>query len=772
MRASICFDPFLRWVLLGGASLLLLVSCAVVNLPWTTGSTQEALRSEQIAQSQADLARVSNPDMLLRIRNELLKDDIRSAFEDTPQWPGWRTRSISVRFGEQLIELMLEGRLDGEPPAAGEATLFGQIVLGYQSGRLAWYPRFHDLTLDGTASPGEGGVKGGGQGGREAGEADHWRAEFLGRANRDVLRALQAGGHGALPMEPMPLGILEAGVRLWTPFETVVSESHAVSGLTTVAAMATLVESHTTSLLLDLGFVSELPECEPSVDVERALFAQEVRGREPVNPAWQVARPEDVGVFYSEITGARAPTTVVHYWFADARPVAADELSIEPSARWRTWSSRPAGFPEARHWQVLVVEKSGGCVLGSHAISLEASVAEGTASAAGAAPSEFDAYARSFRARTAKFPGLEPVGEGVVVEVDRSFFAAALGDALTDLRFTAEADVTGPEPLAIGVGVGVERASFQACEPSACESRRVCTIDFDNCPVERDTRDCSTCTFRNPLNNRCLSRAEDPICLAAREAENTNLERKRRACIDWETRLRDRCELARERELAACRRRASSRVQACISQVGEVESLHAASAPIASLGGEAALSGNVAFEFSGFRIDESLGRVRMNMALEADLVADGRMRFTPVRGLEALGRCLAAAEDPFVTGLTLSRWEAAFISDMSWVEAALESTWSGLARRFEVQPQPLDTFLDRHPEALQSCAADLEPRLLPGSLSGPGAELLMGKLEIGLQPEPLRISLLPAYLQVGEQTWTGPAELDENVLRYRIGPGD
>ena len=41
-----------------------------------------------------------------------------------------------------------------------------------------------------------------------------------------------------------------------------------------------------------------------------------------------------------------------------------------------------------------------------------------------------------------------------------------------------------------------------------------------------------------------------------------------------------------------------------------------------------------------------------------------------------------------------------------------------------------------------------------------------------MRPEPTRVTLLPAYLALDDESWTGDAEVGSNIVTYRIQDRD
>lgn len=721
----------------------------------TPGDAHQAQQLQRLAEASTELDSLEAVDLRLRLDNALLgrriETDVRNALS---QVPGWQPSDVAVTFFPGYIAVDAEGRLDvdGAPPRAVE--LAGEAQLAYTSGRVSWLTRFHTLL---NASSGT----------TRAADPDE-RAALLAALNLDLETVLAGQDDAFIEIDPMPLGILETGIRLRSPFQGTRAESSLLEGVLTTRGSATLIEPETTTFALDLGFVPGLPDCQAGVSVGRATFASTVRNREPVRPVSGRAAADDSRVFFTDILEARASTTVVHYWLADGQPASLGELGVEPSARWRTWSGRPDEPSDVRRWQVLVVEKPTGCILARRSLLVERPPLHTAALPQGLETTGFDELRAAFLEKTDAFPEPAVLEGAAAIDVAKAFFAAALSESMYDLHLTSRPQVQTDAALPIEARVQAFPAEALSCEAQDCGVQRVCTLDFDDCPVERDTRDCTSCLFRNPLNNRCMREAEDPICIAARDGENLRLEERRQACIAGKTRARDACVLARERDLASCQERTSREVSACTEQAEAMAGRRSDMNPIGRLTGQARLAGAIEFDFSEFRIEDDLQRMRMRMTVNADLSAQGRLAFQPAVGLGPLTECLTARGDAFEAPLALPLWQGGLASGLVVDGASLRADWSGLVQELTAEPPLVDRFLEDNPQLLSTCAFDVNSSDFEGLLTGTGAELLRGSLAMDMQPEPTRISLLPAYLSSGSDTWTGKATIGTDTVSYRL----
>ncbi|MEM1412272.1 MAG: DUF2914 domain-containing protein, partial [Pseudomonadota bacterium] len=547
-------------------------------------------------------------------------------------------------------------------------------------------------------------------------------------------------------------------------------DSRLLEGVVTAGGAALLVEPDISTFLIDLGFVPALPDCTASVSVSRAAFASDVRNREPVRPASTYADTGQSQHFFTEVVGAESPTTVVHYWFADGKPAALEVLDVQPSARWRTWSDRPTEPTGIARWQVLVVERPSGCILAQRSMVVEPG--EAPIGRPAASLNALQELRNDFDRRSEGFPITEPTSTIAEVTLTQSYFVEALSAAMFDLHLVSRPTIEAITPLAINTLVDPIPGTALSCEARDCTTARACTVDFGDCPIRRDTRSCGSCLIRNPLNNRCVREAEDPICVAARDAENERLEDRRQACLTQKTEARDRCLLLRERELVNCRARASAEESACTQEAEAMALRVTSNQAIGQLRGQASMMGAIEFDFSEFRVDPDLARLRMRMTVTAKLDVEGNLAFVPNSDLNILSDCLRATEGRFDTPLALPLWQGGLATPLQIDGTALQANWSGLVQELSADPPLINQFVDNQPDWLADCALEVDSRRVGELLSGPGAELLRGALALDMQPEPTRISLLPAYLSNGKRTWTGAPQFRNGFIHYRLTEQD
>jgi len=743
---------------------LFLTACATVKPGAMAPGTHAEPQASRILATSRQLDELETVDLLLTVDNDIIAPYLRNRLiNGLARIPGWSGDTVNLTFLSGYIALDIQGSYELTPQNPTSVSLSGELVPYFEPGSLAWQTSLHTLHAPGVAQPTESA----GETARVlASDAPANLEAVRDRLEQQLREAMSSTAGDNFLINTMPLGVLEAGIRLRSPFELVQKESGTLAGILTVAGSATLVDPGQTRFALDLGFVATPPGCKPMVDIGRATFAREVRNREPVDTAVGRATSDHAQVFFTDVLNADSPTTVIHYWFADGRPVSISELSVEPSARWRTWSAPPDELTPVSHWQVLVLEKRSGCVLAQRSLQIERPPSSSDVVRNGA--DAFGKLVQKFAGRTGSLNQALNGDDVAVVAITRPFFAQSLSEAMADLRLVSTPQVNEGASLPISASIAAVPAETLSCNREDCDSARVCTLKFDNCPVQRDVRDCSSCLLRNPLNNRCIREAEDPICLATRDAENIRLEDNREACIARETRLRDNCLLVRELEQERCSAQASLESSSCAARIQAMAARFKSRNPLAEIQGQATLSGAMRFEFREFRLDADLQRVSMVLSLDADLLANGQLSFKPAPDLNTLSQCLQATSDEFSTSIPLPAWQGGLVTGVTTGSSALTAQWSGLIQRLVANPSPVTQFFASHRDAISSCDIGLSADLLLNNLIGPGTDLLRGILDLDMQPEPTQVTLLPATLHIDGNAWEGNATIAGQSVSYRL----
>jgi hypothetical protein len=343
--------------LLNGLIGRILTVCAASQLVWACASLDENLpaldqlpiENERVSLASASLRALEEIDAYIKLDNSPLQDRIRNGLRtQAAETEDLEFRKIKVHFRRQVIALEASLQISNGQDDVLSAVLSGDVILTFSGNQLIWLPHFDQLRVSDSVFVSEG------QANPEA------RSEFeellLRRVNREIADAVIVLGRNVVPINPLPLGQIEVGAALTNFRDVAATNTHALGGVFTVAGSTILIEPDVTSIAVDLGFIPNISDCPADLKVSRSTFAREIRDREPIGVTRVLDEKVAVSHFYTEITGATHSTAVVHYWFADGRPVQLEELAVEPSYRWRTWSSMTIDPGLARNWEVIVVE--------------------------------------------------------------------------------------------------------------------------------------------------------------------------------------------------------------------------------------------------------------------------------------------------------------------------------------------------------------------------------------------------------------------------------
>lgn len=739
----------------------LAAGCALLDESTSRAPDPSALQDRRVREAERRLEALESIDLVVRLDNVFLAGVVRSGMlRRAGDLTAVTLVDVELQPGDQVLALAARAEGPGPDGATVSLRLAGDVVLQYGSVGLFWLPRFHQASLPDLDPEVLHSA--------ESARYQRWQAGLLERVNTELGEALAASGAHRLPIRPVPLGTLEAGVSLDGLPGARVLQRQALDGVFITQGSAVLIEPAATTVALDLNFVPSFSACAAAVRVSRSGFVQAVENREPVGFSRLLDQEDRVQHFYTEIQGAQQPATIVHYWFADGRPVSVVQLDVQPSARWRTWSSRPPDVSGAVSWEVLVIDQASGCILENQAVVTgpDANPPDGISRAE--ARRAYGQYRRAFAQRTAGFSD-SGRGSGIArIEIRRPFFTAVLGAALRDLQLTARVTLEDAEPMPLAAELGVFDPEAVRCEGRSCESERECLVDYGACPLERDTRDCATCLFRNPLNNRCVNEGVDPICEAARTARNQRYANAHQACEADQQAAFESCERLREQEIRNCELETAEALSTCEVRREQLRKLRLQDT-LATVEGATRPTGELRLSFSEFAFEGDLERIRMTLGLRARLGFAGSLHFAPVPGLGGLGGCLDAWQGDFEARVNLTDWESSLVSGVTESTDRLAADWSGFSNRVAMNPSPLQSLFVRHPGLLADCRIGLAVSQVARALTGADSRYLRGDYDLAIQPLPTRLHLLPAWIGEGESHRAGEPRLGEHSLVFEIG---
>ena len=734
-------------------------ACASLQ-PTGPASEQAAIQNQRVASAELALAELDEIDTLLRLDNHKLAEQIsRVLSAQAATSEKYNLHKLKLRFNKQYISLESGLEITDVSGNVISAFVYGDVSLDFSGKHLEWFPRFNQLHISSSNFSFEQGTY--------AEPTWELNQRLLQRLNADMADALMLHDNNAIPLNAAPLGEISVGASLPGFTHTAANETQSLNGVFVVVGSAMLIEPSVTSIALDLEFKPNLSYCPADIKVSRAGFTSSIIEREPAGFARNLTDAEAARYFYMEISGAKRPLTIIHYWFVDGQLLVVEELPVEVSERWRTWSATEGTHTGASHWKVLVVEKESGCIF--HSQSIRTLETEGIVSETDQAGAnrKFGELRNEFNARMAGFSIAKDKPDVALVEVRREFLRNVLQDSLTGLYLEAGFDQADLPQLQFSASIQPFEPADIVCEHRSCPPAPSCAVSLTQCKRPRDTRDCSSCLFRNPLNNRCVSEAEDPICEAARRRQNIKHEAERASCIANAEAAKLDCEQLNAQALRSCEIESGFEQSACEAVKSGIASLPKGS-PLATSEAQAAVQGWLSAVFSNISIDGDFTRLKMDMALNSNMKLEGKLEFNPGNLPQALVSCVTAWNAPFTSRAITSSAVTRMLTKLSEADNAFTANWSGYILPLEIIPSPLESVFVDNPNLLANCSIGLTVRDVERVFTGDDADFFSGRLELEIQPQPAVISLSPATVQFGEREFQGKAVISSTHVRYDI----
>ncbi|KAA9132620.1 hypothetical protein F3N42_05215 [Marinihelvus fidelis] len=541
-------------------------------------------------------------------------------------------------------------------------------------------------------------------------DAITWQADVRAPAGA----VLEHGSGNRMAFDLAPLGILEAGARFSGAFEGVADRSLPLTAWPVMRAGALLVQPDNTRLALDLAFLAGVRRCEGAGAQEGLLLV---------------------------------------YDFVDGNPTGVRRLDAGAAM------APPATRKGQQPWTGYFVDAGRECLVRVVREQPPRVVPATTGSVA------FTDYEQAFGAATAGLvdPGHDDAPVSMVMA--RSALATALRTALVDQSIAVSLQPRGDGSSRFSAAMQAPSADELSCASSECTTQQQCTVSHENCPLLRDTRQCTVCSLRNPLNNRCLAEEQDTECLQARDRRNERMAQERQACIAVEEEARDACLVVRDQALLQCRTQRQQRLDQCQAAVERVAALRP-SAPGGRVDMAIRPSGALDVRFSGFSVDASLQQLRMAVDVAGNLELAGEMAFTPSGDLAGALPCTARWKGDFTTFADLATWDGALVSPLEFEGGRLVARWSGLARPVPLSPSPIRALFRVQPGLLAGCQAGMNAAWVERALSGEQAGVFQGRHELVTQPLPTRVSLLPGWVTLMGETLVAEPVMGEASVRF------
>lgn len=738
-----------------------MTGCSLLQPESRLGSEHASLqhqRSESALLAVQDLAQA---DALIKLDNRWLVRQfeamLEQQFNSTEQFS---LRKLKIHFARQLIWVEADIDVSDLQGNTIAATVAGEIRLIFNPGQLEWLPKFSQIEIQSRDFEFADGIYA-----EPVDELDH---DVLLGFNSEIADGVFKDGGNLIPLNPFPLGEIQVGAAL--PGFNTAPARHTTSlrGVFMVAGYAMLIEQAVTTVAVDMTFLADLSTCPADVTVTRALFTADVVSREPVGTVTRIDAGTGKAYFYSEISGATRPFTIIHYWFADGVPVAVEELPVGPSERWRTWSALGEVDTEAGLWEVLVVEKESGCILHTQSIRSAESAGEMKAVDEMQAARAFQNLRDTFNQRVRRFSITTDKPDIALIEIRRPFVAEVVQSALADLSIDAEFDATAFAPGQFLARLQPFATEDIVCAQRSCPEAPLCKANLALCKRFRDTRDCTSCLFRNPLNNRCVKEAVDPLCEASRKRQNNKYEAERAACISAAESAKLECDRLNAQALRSCQIESEFEDNVCDLIRADLGSMNSG-APLALVSAQTHVNGKLSANFSNFRIEGDFEGLKLDMALKPDLELDGDLHFSPTSINRSLADCIVDWSSPFKTRFVTRPVVRNLLSSFEQNHSILTANWSGFGLSVDTSPPPLESVFVGNPQLLAGCGIGLTVDKVENAFTGEDEEFFRGRMELEIQPLPSKLHFAPASIELGGNIYSAQASLSTAHLRYRIG---
>ncbi len=739
----------------------LLIGCSMIQQD-SPVAEDSAEATQRVARARLQLDKVQNADVLIRLDNALLATEITAQLKQhSTHSDKFDFQNIAVRFESQFIHLTTEMKVNDSAGNVVQAVAMGEIKLEVSGDRLEWFPAYEKLSVTSTGFSFAG---------DDYAEATPGLNQLLLNQLKSELNiGLRESSFNHIDLQPVPLGEVEVGTRLVTFDNVTAVKSKPLKGMLFVTDSAALIEPSRTSILLDLSFVPDLAVCPADIKVSRAVFSRAIKNREPVDISSNLDDVEDLNFFYSEISGATRPMTIIHYWFADGQPVAVEELPIGQSERWRTWSSRGDTVKSATHWRVLVVEKESGCILRSQSIRTQVTDEPENLIQQDQSLGSFAAYRTAFKNRTADFPALSDKQNKVLIQIRRGYLKQVFQSAISDLQIETAFDQTDLPAKHHAADLLSFDSNDIVCEDQKCANPLVCTVNIAHCKRVRDTRECSSCLFRNPLNNRCLRIAEDPICVAAKSRQNAIYQQDYEACIAAAQSAQDDCQQLNNLIARSCEIETRAEKSACEATKIEL-SLLKPGAVLAHATADSRVSGQLSMLFSNFKISDDFRQLQQSITLKSRISVRGQLEFQSNNTDWLLGSCINAWSAPFNSRALSSTPLNSMLTALNSIDDVFTATWSGLVLPLKMTASPLESVFVSNPQLLAGCSIGLTVDKVEQAMAGQDADFFNGHLNLIVQPLATQIKLNPAQIELAGQVFEGTAHISAGFVSYMMQP--
>jgi hypothetical protein len=709
-----------------------------------------------------DLTELDATDVLLRFDNKVLAAEMEGRLQ---QQSSANTelafQDFQVSFKQQFIQLTTRLSFADDQGQVQEATAKGEIQLQASAEGLSWFLNVDqvqvlsseiDFADNSNVDP--------------APDLGH---QLLLQINDALKNDSPSGQFHHIAFQAVPLADIEVGTRLLSFDGASSIRSTPVRGMFFVTGSAILIDPVNTSILLDMNFKPNLATCPADVSVSRSMFATEINAREPVRALNSLDKQDDLKFYFSEIAGASRPMTVIHYWFADGQPVAVAELPVGPSDKWRTWSSKGNSDIAATHWRVLVVEKESGCIMHSQTIRTDSPLELTNTTETDTRITDYIGYRDAFNLRAADFAAATAQPDTMSTSVRRQFLNGVIQAGIKDLQIETPFDQTDQPSRNYRAGLLPFDVQDISCQEQNCAEPIACSANIAHCARKRDVRECNSCLFHNPLNNRCISTEKDPICTAAKNRQNALYESDWEVCLANAELGRQDCQQLGRQITQSCEIENQLAKSACESSKTEILSIDNGTM-LATITADSQINGQLSAVFSNFVISENFDQLQQNITLKTRLQIQGELKFETASTQWPLGSCIDNWQGPFSSRIISSIPLNSMLTSLNDIDNSFRAEWSGIVLPLKMNASPLESVFVSSPRLLATCNIGLTVQKVEQAVLGTDAGFFTGGLKLMIQPTPTRILLRPATMQLAGTSYTGIAVSQAGFVSYTLQP--
>lgn len=303
------------------------------------------------------------------------------------------------------------------------------------------------------------------------------------------------------------------------------------------------------------------------------------------------------------------------------------------------------------------------------------------------------------------------------IAIQKASVAQYLNSALPNRNPIITADFMSEDAVDIKFNEKIELAERpnyscspnRVCRSASCSINRDCSQRRD-CSQPHDTRNCNRCLVNNPFGG-CSIRGNDPICEAAKAAQNAAYAAARGACEAEKVAARNACEAQKATEVASCEAREAAAKLDCerlkVQEVADCEAKRGIQNLLAELGGVGAISADLAFDYSG-RINIAPLTFGPNMGFNAAVTVSARARangpvsFTPydVIGHTLCGTSWRKTLDTSASGSGSVNLSATLKNIRGTPHLVLETRGTNVAA---TSAPPIRDFFNKNPDLRVRC---------------------------------------------------------------------